>query len=893
MSHGPLPRSQDGPGPAGTAPGDLAAPSNGPSPTSPEGAALLSDPARLAAVRRLVDLNSPESLDRLTTLAALLLRSPLAQVSLLGDEQLIAGASGLRPEQRLPSPTCDSLCATTMLLDGPLAVADAVHDVRVRDLAPVARGDVASYLGVPLRDRAGHPVGALCVYGGQVRTWSSADVGVLAEIATSVVAELELLAVTEEMSAETARLELAMDAADAGSFDWHLDTGLLTWDDRLLHLFGYERGDFVEHIDSFAARLHPDDVARVESTLATVVDQGGDLAVEYRIVRPDDTQRRVVSRGRVVGRTKSLAGRLLGIAHDATDLLEGRDRLAQVLATMPDAFLSVDAGWDLLWVNAEAERLLAGTAEQLVGTSLWELDQRLFGPRDRYEQAAASGEPTSFEHHVEQTGTSFQVRVWPQQDGLGIYLLDTTERTRAELDREQAVVERERAYAAAETANTRLALLADATTRLSASLEPRAVLSTLTEVVVRSLGAWTVVVVPREVAGDLDVTAGEGELAVVVSRHAERRRDGELRSALAGLPLSRQDESGPGAVLRTGRRDRATSLLSDAALEGLDAAARDRLDAVGTGPAVTVPLVSRGRRLGAVTVVSPSVGAGPWIDQGLLDDLAGRAAVALDNALLFRREREAGLTLQRSLLPREVPQLPGLTTAVRYLPGATGAQVGGDWFQGLLVDGALVLAIGDVMGHGMRSAAHMGQLRAIVATLALEGHGPGPLLTRLSQRVDELLDLELATLLVARYDPRTRELSFASAGHPPPLHAPVTGMPRFLDIDPGPPLGTFAGDYGEVAVELGYGDTVVLYTDGLVESRGASLTDGLEQLRQALIELRLPPEAVAEHVLRALGRRWGGEDDVALLVFSHVEPSELADAEPTEPEPAPGGRGPR
>jgi serine phosphatase RsbU (regulator of sigma subunit) len=178
--------------------------------------------------------------------------------------------------------------------------------------------------------------------------------------------------------------------------------------------------------------------------------------------------------------------------------------------------------------------------------------------------------------------------------------------------------------------------------------------------------------------------------------------------------------------------------------------------------------------------------------------------------------------------------------------------------------------MGDVMGHGMRSAARMGQLRAIVATLALEGHGPGALLDRLADSSDVLLDLELATLLVASYSPATRSLTVASAGHPPPLLAPLGQEPAYLDVPPGPPIGSLPGVYEEVVVDLPPGSTLVLYTDGLVEERGQGLDRGLEALRKALAEVQVPPEAVADHLLSRLGRDEGADDDVALLVLSHL-----------------------
>ncbi|MBC7374096.1 MAG: SpoIIE family protein phosphatase [Frankiales bacterium] len=741
----------------------------------------------------------------------------------------------------------------------------------------VERGGVRAYLGVPLMDRAGLVVGALCVHDVQVRTWTPADVGVLSELAASVVAELELLAVTQELGAGAAHVELAMSAAGAGAFNWHIDSGRLVFDDLLVELFGHTREDFDGRIESFTERIHPDDAERTGTALAAGVERGGDLALDYRVLRPDGSVRRVIGRGRVVGRTDRDLGSFVGVAYDATEQLDTRDRLAQVLATMSDAFLSVDRSWRVTWLNAEAERLLGRCAADVTGKALADtLPQLLAGQVVTHcRPVLLDGASVAFELDDTQTGRCYDVRAWPQPDGLAVSLLDVTARRRAEVDRvrasqerEQAVVERERAYATAETATTRLALLADATARLSASLEPRQVLQALADTVVPALGAWLAVVMSAELAGTLaDDTRGDGALRVVLARHAEPGRSDELIEVLEEFSLGLQDERGLGAVLRSGRVDALPAPDADGiAASGPDPDRAARLNALGLGPSLTLPLSSRGRRLATMTVVGSERDA---LDAALLADLAGRAAVALDNALLYGDERRTGLTLQRSLLPREVPQLPGIELAVRYLPGATGAHVGGDWYQGLQVDGALVLAIGDVMGHGMHSAARMGQLRAIVATLALEGHPPGELLNRLAANVDALLDLELATLLVARYDPRARTLSLASAGHPPLLHAPLDREPYYVEMEPGPPLGTFPGTYPEVVVPLAERDTVVLFTDGLVESREADLDTGLERLRQALVELRLPPEAAADHVLRTMGVTRGGADDVALLVLSH------------------------
>jgi serine phosphatase RsbU (regulator of sigma subunit) len=149
-------------------------------------------------------------------------------------------------------------------------------------------------------------------------------------------------------------------------------------------------------------------------------------------------------------------------------------------------------------------------------------------------------------------------------------------------------------------------------------------------------------------------------------------------------------------------------------------------------------------------------------------------------------------------------------------------------------------------------------------------HGPGSLLCGLAESSDVLLDLELATLLVASYSPSRRTLTVASAGHPPPLLAPLGQEPRYVDVVPGPPIGSLPGSYEETVVDVPIAATLVLYTDGLVEQRGEALDVGLEALRAALAELQLPPEEVADHVLDVLGRSEGAADDVALLVMSHL-----------------------
>ncbi len=198
----------------------------------------LDDERRLRAARRVLASGTrSEQLDRLTRLAAELLGAPQAQVSLLTDQQFALSLADreLAPEQRRSgTPARDSLCTVTVESAAPLVVPDAAADVRVRGLPPVARGEVGAYLGVPLVGAGAVVLGALCVYDTVARAWPATAVLVLEQLAQSVVAELELRALTVQAGQDAARLELALQAADIGSFDLDVATGELVWDERLI-----------------------------------------------------------------------------------------------------------------------------------------------------------------------------------------------------------------------------------------------------------------------------------------------------------------------------------------------------------------------------------------------------------------------------------------------------------------------------------------------------------------------------------------------------------------------------------------------------------------------------------------------------------------------------------
>jgi PAS domain S-box-containing protein len=236
------------------------------------------------------------------------------------------------------------------------------------------------------------------------------------------------------------------------------------------------------------------------------------------------------------------------------------------------------------------------------------------------------------------------------------------------------------------------------------------------------------------------------------------------------------------------------------------------------------------------------------------------------------REHHIAETLQRSLLPEELPDIPGVSLAGRYLPATTGMEIGGDWYDVVpLPNGHLALAIGDVAGHGLRAAATMGQLRMALRAYALEEGSPARVVSRVRELVLRLIPSEMATLLYLVFDPDSGSISFSNAGHLPPLLVPHEGEAGYLEEGLAPPLGAAPRpDYDvEAEARVGPGSTLVLFTDGLVERRGISLRHGLDRLRIEAAAGGSDLEAMCDRILASLLES-DVSDDVALLAMRPV-----------------------
>jgi len=247
-------------------------------------------------------------------------------------------------------------------------------------------------------------------------------------------------------------------------------------------------------------------------------------------------------------------------------------------------------------------------------------------------------------------------------------------------------------------------------------------------------------------------------------------------------------------------------------------------------------------------------------------DLAARAALHIDNARLYTREHQSAVTLQRSLLPRDIPAVAGLEIAYRYQPASQVAEIGGDWFDVIPVEeGPVTLVVGDVTGHGIQAAATMGQLRTTIAALADLPGPPGHVMRRLSRMVAARGDEAGATCLHAVYDPRTRRCQLTSAGHLPPVLRRPDGSTEVIDLPPGLLLGAGQDSYPAREVQLPPGGILAMYTDGLIERPGEDIAIGISRLADALADGPARSlDELCDSVLACLAPQ--PRDDVALLL---------------------------
>ncbi|MFI6051432.1 SpoIIE family protein phosphatase [Streptomyces violascens] len=249
-------------------------------------------------------------------------------------------------------------------------------------------------------------------------------------------------------------------------------------------------------------------------------------------------------------------------------------------------------------------------------------------------------------------------------------------------------------------------------------------------------------------------------------------------------------------------------------------------------------------------------------------ELAARAGLVLDNARMYTYQESVADTLQDSMLPQVTPRMAGCDTATRYLPGTLLGRVGGDWFDSIKLPGSrTALVVGDVMGHGLNSAAMMGQLRTAVQTMAALDLPPDQLLRSLDDLAQRLGEHYLATCLYAVYDPIRGELLMANAGHVPPVIVrSADGRSELLELPTGAPIGVGGVPFETARIRVEPGDRLVMCTDGLVEVRGEDIGVGLATLCEFAAHPAASMDDACDTIIRALNTRGGRKDDVALLM---------------------------
>jgi PAS domain S-box-containing protein len=441
-------------------------------------------------------------------------------------------------------------------------------------------------------------------------------------------------------------------------------------------------------------------------------------------------------------------------------------------------------------------------------------------------------------------------------------------------------------------ARERLALVNEASTRIGGTLDTTRTAEELVEVAVPRLADYAAVELVDSVFQGEEPTSDPFDYTVPVRRMA-------CGSVLDGCP---ETMIRPGQVSyfppHSPSIEHLTSglLVNDSDLRcvidhwaELDPVRAAYLVRYGFHSIMVVPMRARGATLGIV-IFARHRRPDPFEDDDLVlaEELVARAALSIDNARLYTREHSTALTLQRSLLPRRLPPQAAVDVATRYLPAGSGVAVGGDWFDVIRLSGSRVgLVVGDVVGHGIHASVTMGRLRTAVRTLADIDLEPAELLTRLDDVVTRLADEEgmapdglgsadlSATCLYAVYDPVSRRCSLARAGHPPPAVVAPGGRAELLDLPACPPLGLGGWPFEQTEVELPEDSLLVLYTDGLIESRHSDIDTGLTAMRKVLNDIRLrsdgPPhaasslETICDTLVGALLPE-RAEDDAALLV---------------------------
>ncbi|MGW2628702.1 SpoIIE family protein phosphatase [Streptomyces chattanoogensis] len=649
------------------------------------------------------------------------------------------------------------------------------------------------------------------------------------------------------------------------------DGRITLWSPQAEDLFGWTAE---EALGRLAAQLlvDPRHFDLVLGLFSEVMAGGESWAGVFPVVHKDGTTRLVEFRNMRLQdeRGESYA---LGIATDQAVLRRVERDLAlsvRLVAQSPIGLAVLDTELRFVMVNPALERINNLPAEAHIGRDVHEtltfLDTGLIASRMR--EVLATGKPLLDQFTVGRTGAdpaadqAWSVSYYRLEDpngrvlGLATSVVDVTEQHRA--------------AAEAARARRRLAVIADASATVGTTLDVDQTAHELADVIVPELADLAAVDVLDAVLNSrrpASLPPGSPArfraLAVAAAYPTDAARAADPTGQIASYDADRLitrcvTDARPVLVARVGPED----LPRIAA----DPQGAELLGKAGLHSYLAVPLIARGEVLGALSLYRVRNQLPFDEDDAVLAvELAARAAVCIDNARSYQSERRTALTLQRHLMNHRPPQPTGMEIAYRYQPAQAASEVGGDWFDAIpLAGGKTALVVGDVMGSGINAAATMGQLRTTTRALADLDLDPAEVLRHLDH-IAGGLDPAFATCLYAVYDPDKGECRIAVAGHLPPVLVRPGRPPELLDLPTGAPLGVGGVTFEQTLVPVADGDQLVLYTDGLIETREDAIDTRLDTLLELLAEPERPLEELCDRLLGAL-RHGHDHDDVALLI---------------------------
>ncbi|WP_155370940.1 SpoIIE family protein phosphatase [Catellatospora vulcania] len=768
------------------------------------------------------------------------------------------------------------------------------------------------------------------------------------------------------------RLQLALDAAQLGTFVWYVEDRAEP-DQRMLELFNLPSDGTLSLSAALTSMIHPDDRGRYAAAVADALDPAGnrELRQDIRVLQAHGGYHwvAVTARANFEGDPPTPT-RLVGVAADVTGRYAAEARRA-FLFELSDALRSLT---DPLEIKAHAVDLLGRhlmASRALYLDVVHEPDSDYYIAERDFHQPAVAGSVGRYraddfgatlfaEVRAGRTITVTDVSTDPRlsederlaypatgvrafvtvplvKDGshaASLTLHQTAPRTwePAEIalmeevaERTWTAVERARAEQELRESELRFRELVEVTAqlvwvgRLDGSVEfanDNWLTSTGVEPAGNDHRSMLFIAAHPDDTDRLraDWAAAEAHGAAFEGELRLRQRTGEYRWFLVRIvPL----HDGTGSVLkwfgvatdiddrrraddvlreqeRRGQRSRARMELLADVIGELDRASTvedglrslvgllapgfaDRAAVTGTPDPAGIPIAT-GRDSAVTLVVAFDDPAGrPYLDEDLafLEDLAARVGVALTGISIRQEEHRVALQLQRALLPRAIVSRPDAAVCAQYEAGSVALEVGGDWYDAFtLPDGRIAVTVGDVVGHGLDAAIAMGSLRVGIRALAPHSTGPGALLSQFDRFAVDVDGADFATACYAVYDPATRQLCYASAGHPPMLVVDAAGGTRWLTGGRSGPLnGNVDTDRPDATDTLEAGATLVLYSDGLIERRREPITVGLDRLEQAATGLHdLPIEDFCARLIDALGTDHQRTDDVVVLCLRPPSP---------------------